>query len=236
MSEVATKANSVKCHICEKTYTTVSILNRHIQEVHKVDERHLTENEFNAYHNKCLSCHNSFKYLRDLREHLVKTHDFVSEVEEHHFFDKEAFEEWFEETSKREKVQYILRRGIQKMRCHQGEGTISVYFCNRSGGQLATLPLERRKRATKKQGSRKLNFACTSQIKVTEVNGHFIVTYYKTHYQHDKDLKHLGLLKSEKEEIARKLLAGVTTDECVFTRFCFVFRYSFVCLQSFAGG
>lgn len=220
MSEVTKPTtNSIKCPICEKTYATVSTLNRHIQEVHKIEERQPIEHEFNAYFNKCLTCHKSFKYLRYLREHLVQQHDFQSEIEEYSFGNKEAFEKWLEETCKAEKVQYILTRGAKKMQCEQGAATISLYYCNRSGVQTIRLPLEQRKRATKMQGSRKLNYACTSQIKVTEMNGSYFVEYYKTHYQHDRELKHLSIPKSEKEEIAKKLLAGLTADELVFLVF-----------------
>lgn len=209
---------SVECEICQKTFSSRSVLYRHIREVHKIEQRRFQQWDFNIYNNKCFTCYTSFKYLKDLREHLVQSHDFVSETEELSFQTNDKFERWLEETCKKDKVQYILTRGVKKMTTELGSGKICWYSCNRSVRCVGKAIEKERKRTIKTQGSRKLNYACTSQIKLTEMDGFCFVTYYKTHYRHDKELKHLRITKSEKEVIAQKLLAGIPTSEWVNNR------------------
>lgn len=199
---------STACDVCEKTFTTRSVLNRHLKEVHKVKKQFFLSYDFDRYNNKCFACNRSFKYVKDLREHLVQEHNFQSEVEELSFRNVSEFEVWLEETCRTDKVQYILTRGTAAVNLEEGVGKVSVYCCNRSGKKVRTIPDEQRKRMTKTQGSSKLDFACTSQIKLTEIDGFCFATYYKTHYRHDRDLKHLPISKSDKEKIAQKLIAG----------------------------
>lgn len=202
---------SLKCNHCNQTLASKSSLNRHIKEVHKIEERPLHMSDFDTYNNKCLTCFKSFKSVKDLREHLVQQHNFISEEEELCFENIREFEKWLEEICKKEKVQYILSRGRFSLK---KEGRrVCLYYCNRSIRAGVHVRKEERKRITKRQGSRKLNYACTSQIKLTEVDGKCYVTYYKTHYMHDRNIKHLSILKSEKEEIAYKILAGTPTSK-----------------------
>lgn len=206
------------CEVCQKVFTSGSVLYRHIREVHQIKQRFFQVHNFNYYNNKCFTCHTSFKYVKDLRDHLVQRHDFISEEEELKFKSFAEFESWLEQICKRDKVQYNLTRGSKKVNL---KGTkVNFYSCNRSIRNINKVPEKQRKRTTKTQGSRKLDYACTSQIKLTEVQGFYIVTYYKSHYRHEKDLKHLSIPKSDKHEIVKKLLAGIPTSEFVFC-FCF---------------
>lgn len=219
---------STMCDICDKNFSTRSVLNRHLREVHEIETPLFLAYDFDRYNNKCFTCHHSFKYVKDLREHLTREHSFPSEVEELSFRNIGEFEEWLEETCKKDKVQYILTRGAAAVNLEEGLGKVSVYACNRSG-RKATVREEERKRNTKTQGSNKLNFACTSQIKLTEIDGFCFATYYKTHYRHDRDLKHLPISKTDKEKIAQKLIAGIPTKQLVNRR---VFNIPF-CLIDF---
>lgn len=67
------------------------------------------------------------------------------------------------------------------------------------------------KRASKVQGSKKINFNCTSQIKieVNKLNRSVFIKFYKTHYGHSIDLQHLKIPKTDRMTIAQKLASGV---------------------------
>lgn len=190
-------------------------MNRHSREVHKIARRHLSAHDFDVYNNKCFTCASSFKYVKDLREHLTREHDFRSEVEELSFRSFEEFETWLEETCRRDRVEYVLHRGKKAVNLEEGSGKVSMYVCNRSGKSMKIVPEEERKRTKKTHGSTKLKYACTSQIKLTEIDGFCFATYYKTHYRHDRDVQHLHIRKSDKEKIAQMLLGGHSTSALV---------------------
>lgn len=221
---------SLNCDICAKTFTTNSVLYRHKRQIHKIVSKHYQQHDFNVHNNKCFTCYTSFKYIKHLRDHLVQQHNFVSDVEELSFRNLSEFENWLETICKRDKVQYVLMRGTKHVDLEIGRGRVSFYSCSRSVKKTQRKPSSpQRKRTTK---TRKLDYACTSQIKLTEVGGYCFATYFKTHYRHERDVKHLRILKSEREAIARKLLVGVPTSEFVFGanfKFQIYSQLSFVC-------
>lgn len=68
---------------------------------------------------------------------------------------------------------------------------------------------ENRQRSVKSQGSCKLNYTCTSQIVVKKTDEKRNVVYYKTHYGHEKDIRHLRISKKDRTAIAEQLANGV---------------------------
>ncbi|KAJ8943228.1 hypothetical protein NQ314_009801 [Rhamnusium bicolor] len=69
------------------------------------------------------------------------------------------------------------------------------------------------KRMRKIQGSNKINYACTSQIRVIVNKNKCTAFYYKTHYGHNIDLQHLHIPKDERSIIAAKLSSGVSVSQ-----------------------
>ena len=73
------------------------------------------------------------------------------------------------------------------------------YYCHRNG---VYKPRGCGKRQLKSQGSCKSTISCPAMIIVVEKANKFYVTYFTTHYGHDKLLGHLHLADTDKEQIA----------------------------------
>ncbi|KAJ8964112.1 hypothetical protein NQ317_010893 [Molorchus minor] len=109
------------------------------------------------------------------------------------------FEDWLNQIETDNNLKYSKHRGIKR---NSDDTKIIYYNCSRSGKQNI-LTEDVRKRSLKVQGSAKLELGCTSQIKLTKnVNGDFNVNYFKEHYGHKYELKHLNL----SENCEKKLL------------------------------
>lgn len=73
---------------------------------------------------------------------------------------------------------------------------------------------EERKRSEKVQGSSKQNIACTSQIILTITSsGEYVTEYFKNHYGHNFDLKHLHISENCRRNIASKMIMGVSPKQ-----------------------
>ncbi|XP_050315270.1 uncharacterized protein LOC126749605 [Anthonomus grandis grandis] len=93
---------------------------------------------------------------------------------------------------------------------NKGENTEIIYYkCNRSNINKVTIK-EHRQRNLKSQGTCKLNFTCTSQIKVVYKSNKCSIHWIKTHYNHKTELEHIRLSSRMKNEIAAKLVSGLS--------------------------
>lgn len=95
---------------------------------------------------------------------------------------------------------------------------VEYWYCNRSGIYQSTSQGDR-KRKLKSQGILKINNNCTSSITLT-INikeGTVQAIIYHTHYGHEAELKHLRIPKSDKQEIASKLLQGVKIEDILLS-------------------
>ncbi|KAJ8969217.1 hypothetical protein NQ317_015267 [Molorchus minor] len=117
-------------------------------------------------------------------------------------------------------VQYVRDNG--RKICTSNNTATYYYNCNRSfmsrGNKTCVTSMKTQigKRLTKSQGSSKLDFNCTSQIKVVhEQNNKISVTYYKTHYKHDKQIQHLRISKADRTIVANKLMSGVSISKII---------------------
>lgn len=94
---------------------------------------------------------------------------------------------------------------------------VEYWYCNRSG--IYQSASQDRRRKLKSQGILKINNNCTSSITVTininEGTVHAII--YHTHYGHEAELVHLRIPKSDKQEIASKLLQGVKIEDILLS-------------------
>ncbi|XP_031354777.1 uncharacterized protein LOC116179198 isoform X5 [Photinus pyralis] len=69
-------------------------------------------------------------------------------------------------------------------------------------------------RLLKSKGSCKMSSCCTSQIKLIKKGGNdILIQWQKTHYGHTLDLKHVRLSVQDREEVALKLISGVTSEK-----------------------
>ncbi|KAB0792267.1 hypothetical protein PPYR_14226 [Photinus pyralis] len=74
-------------------------------------------------------------------------------------------------------------------------------------------------RNQKTQGTQKIGFSCTSHLKLKVCNetNNVSVRYFKTHYGHDLQLQHIRIPKSARNDIAAKLVLGVSVPKVVDT-------------------
>lgn len=109
----------------------------------------------------------------------------------------------------KENSTYILNTGKKNGK----NGTISYYECCRSGEYKEKAI---KNRSTKSQGTKKINFNCTSHIVLFEPfeKEECFATIYKDHYGHETDeLQHLSIPMPIKCEIASKISQGVTFEK-----------------------
>lgn len=52
--------------------------------------------------------------------------------------------------------------------------------------------------------SNKIDSRCPARMRVTNIEGHIIVDYCKTHVGHSKSIEFLHLTKEERDELSRK--------------------------------
>ncbi|XP_072399070.1 uncharacterized protein [Diabrotica undecimpunctata] len=205
---------AVMCKICKKILSSQSCLNRHNKKVHNQKKTEIISYELNVFNSKCFECAISFKFIKDLRTHLQDKHNVAIEMIEITFNDSKEFDDWLEDINKKEKTEYVLTRGCKLRKTDDGTVKMYYYHCNRSYKKCNIIQDEVRKRLPKIQGSEKLLFSCTSQIISSQLNnGKCIVTYYKSHYHHDNEIRHLHLSKIDKNQVANKLLAGVSVSK-----------------------
>lgn len=196
---------AVACLVCYKIYSSQSALNDHLKQ-HQVNKNVLSH-DFHVHKAKCLDCKCSFRFISDLRYHLEIKHSFESGMEKFEFNNKPEFEKWIDAIQTEKNVNYV-KKGADPKR------TNIYYNCNRSAVNNKYKSLN--KRITKSQGSCKLPFLCTSQIIVKVENAStFKVTWYKSHYKHNEEIEHVRIPKTEKQNVANKLVAGVSMSRIV---------------------
>ena len=145
--------------------------------------------------------------MRNLIDHLEKSHGEELSVSEHTFLSIKEFEDWKKEQEKSSKCLYVQDSGCRM----QGLNRKRYFYCHRSGIFKAK---GKRLRAIKTQGTCKINRFCTANMKVSEdtVNGKVIVSYCNSHSEHDLDICHLKISTKTKMCIAAKLQSGVSVD------------------------
>ncbi|KAL1510064.1 hypothetical protein ABEB36_004719 [Hypothenemus hampei] len=198
---------SIICIKCNKLFSTQSSHNRHVREVHKDCSDPVPYGRNTIWNNRCLeeNCDCVFRCNKDLVNHLQKTHLMQSfETQFHCFENMSDFENWKSITESLNNCSYIF-----KSKHSSTIGEIIYYKCNRSKTNYIA-KAHKEKRLPKSQGSCKMNVLCTSEIKVIKENGKILVEYQKCHYGHDLEIQHIRLPKSEKQNIASKLVSGIT--------------------------
>ncbi|XP_072395518.1 zinc finger transcription factor family protein 17-like [Diabrotica undecimpunctata] len=196
----------VMCKECSKVYSSQSNLNRHLKEIHGLNAQIIFYDK-NVTSFKCLEgCNISFRLRLELVRHLEDCHNFKMEREMYEFSTIEDFQIWLRNVQSVSNAEYIFPRGLVF--------SVSVkdvyYDCSRSGKSREVSHI--RKRTKKCQGSKKINVACTSQIKLikNETNSRVKAIFDKTHYGHSVDIQHLSIPKVERANIAQKLNSGVS--------------------------
>ncbi|XP_050314961.1 uncharacterized protein LOC126749334 [Anthonomus grandis grandis] len=196
----------VVCKYCEKLFSSQSNINKHIKNVHKLKASAVSYDKA-VWNSKCMesACNSSFQRNEDLVIHLRTEHNMFFETEDLFFTSKKEFAEWKTSMEEQYQCNYVISAKRNK-----GENTEIIYYkCNRSNINKVTIK-EHRQRNLKSQGTCKLNFTCTSQIKVVYKSNKCSIHWIKTHYNHKAELEHIRLSSRMKNEIAAKLVSGLS--------------------------
>lgn len=190
---------------CEKHFLSKGGYYRHIKKCHLRPEPQAVPGKTKCNEPGCLM---TFKYIKDLRQHLNEKHQIQFDVEEKKFNTYSDFLKW--------KVNY--ESGTRSCFYHRKNLTrsgrrVEYWYCNRSGSYQSSIQSRRRK--LKSQGLLKINNNCTSSIilSINEIDDTVQAVIHHTHYGHEAELVHLRIPKTDKQEIASKLLQGVNIED-----------------------
>uniref|UniRef100_A0A1Y1M411 C2H2-type domain-containing protein n=2 Tax=Photinus pyralis TaxID=7054 RepID=A0A1Y1M411_PHOPY len=201
----------VKCEQCSKLFSKRSSLNRHIREVHKMKPK-VASYDTSVWKCKCLEddCNKSFQQNKALITHLTEEHSKTFDYIELSLRDMDEFQSWKTSIEKETKCSYIF-----KSKVNSAVGFTMYYNCNRSfTGKGPRDKNKQYQRLLKSKGSCKMSSCCTSQIKLIKKGGNdILIQWQKTHYGHTLDLKHVRLSVQDREEVALKLISGVTSEK-----------------------
>ncbi|KAF4519201.1 hypothetical protein B566_EDAN013494 [Ephemera danica] len=206
------KVFNCKCSVCEKSYTTVFNLHRHLRRVHKLLVLKLRKGEFicdvcqRCYTSKknlashfsmkhktseqkqkaaitCPECHLVFRQRELLRNHIADTHGVVFESKEFTFSCRDEFEKWKAELEKEDNTKYVRFCGKKK---YSPTKWREYHLCHRTGF------FKRKKNVTrrlKQNGSCKIGGTCPATIIVngTSESEELQVVLWGQHFGHGPD-------------------------------------------------
>lgn len=69
----------VSCSSCSLAFSTQSSLNRHLKSYHNV-LNNIISYDYKVWNSKCNECLCSFKFIKDLRNHLIEKHNYQVET------------------------------------------------------------------------------------------------------------------------------------------------------------
>ncbi|XP_025203003.1 uncharacterized protein LOC112600070 [Melanaphis sacchari] len=190
---------------CEKRFLSKGGYYRHIKKCKLRPEQQIVTGKTKCNEPGCLL---TFKYIRDFRQHLNEKHQIQFEVEEKKFNSYADFLNWKVKYETETRSCFYHRKNLTR-----SGRRVEYWYCNRSGSYNSTLQSRRRK--LKSQGILKINNNCTSSITLTvnKIDDTVQAIIYHTHYGHEAELVHLRIPKSDKQEIASKLLQGVNIED-----------------------
>ncbi|VVC36370.1 Zinc finger C2H2-type,Zinc finger, SWIM-type [Cinara cedri] len=198
------KIERFKCG-CEKRFKSKGGYYRHIKKCKLRPEHQVVTGKTKCNEPECLL---TFKYIRDFRQHLTEKHEIQFDVEDKKFNKYTEFLRWKENYETKTCSCYYHR----KTETRSGR-KVEYWYCNRSGMYQSSAHSRRRK--LKSQGILKINNNCTSSMTLTinEIEDTVQARIYHTHYGHEAELIHLRIPKTDKQEIASKLLEGVKIED-----------------------
>lgn len=194
---------------CEKRFQSKGGYYRHIKKCKLRPEQKIVSGKTKCNEPGCLL---TFKYIRDFRQHLNEQHKIQFDVEDKHFNRYSDFLQWKENYETETRSCFYHR----KTETRSGR-RVEYWYCNRSG--IYQSASQDRRRKLKSQGILKINNNCTSSITVTidKNEGTVQAIIHHTHYGHKAELVHLRIPKSDKQEIASKLLQGVKIEDILLS-------------------
>jgi len=156
-------------------------------------------------HEDCVGQSRVYASVAAYREHLSTAHHVTAILDSCQltFTCEEDMMAWKREQERKSTACFVARRGGQATL----GGMTASYYCHRSGTFTGTQGTG--KRQLKSQGSCRSGKHCTACMAVIEHKGTYTVTYFPTHYGHEKLLGHLHVQSPERLQIAGQLTQGI---------------------------
>ncbi|GFV75937.1 uncharacterized protein TNCV_1455341 [Trichonephila clavipes] len=166
--------DSFKCVECDKTFSTVSNLNRHAKLIH---------NKISTIKQvRCILCNVELISKKALEDHIDLVHNITIEKDTRTFDTFQDFKLWKESIEKQTSSLYV--KNIASKLGKTG-GKMTYFYCHRNGFYNARGDM---KRNMKIAGSNKINGKCPSKMKVYEdIESKVTVEFTKTH----QDIKNI---------------------------------------------
>jgi len=127
------------------------------------------------------------------------------------FITEAAFDEWLHSTQRDNICTFV--KGTRRVDL---SGTVSYYYCSRSGSSKPSVPTSERKRDLKVQGYTKINRTCPAHIiQRVHHDGVVSVKYYSKHLCYTdvyEQLGHIRLPASDRQWLAGKLALQVPIE------------------------
>ncbi|GFV91576.1 uncharacterized protein TNCV_770421 [Trichonephila clavipes] len=160
--------DSFKCVECDKTFSTVSNLNRHAKLIH---------NKVSTIKQvRCIICNVELISKKALEDHIDLVHNITIEKDTRTFDTFQDFKLWKESIEKQTSSLYVKNTGSKSGKTG---GKITYFYCHRNGFYNARGDM---KRNMKIAGSNKINGNCPSKMKVYEdIESKVTVEFHKTH-------------------------------------------------------
>ncbi|GFS70272.1 c2H2-type domain-containing protein [Trichonephila clavipes] len=146
--------DSFKCVECDKTFSTVSNLNRHAKLIH---------NKVSTIKQvRCILCNVELISKEAWEDHIDLVHNITIEKDTRTFDTFQDFKLWKESIEKQTSSLYVKNTGSKSGKTG---GKITYFYCHRNGFYNARGDM---KRNMKIAGSNKINGNCPSKMKVYE--------------------------------------------------------------------
>ncbi|XP_045463906.1 uncharacterized protein LOC123673461 [Harmonia axyridis] len=198
--------NNLTCDICKKKFSRVWVKNRHLKDIHHVEEKKSESRK--AVHMKCPICPEEEKKPFDshgiLSTHLEEIHSISIKTSLLNFRNEEEFEAWRATDNRTANYTKRLSKNTKN-------GLLVYYECNRS--YFSGYTSQCSKRNMKTGGSIKISGFCPSRIHAKFSSAGVSVKYVETHVGHKDELRSKHLSKKQQEIIAGKLMSGVTKEK-----------------------
>ncbi|XP_028133200.2 uncharacterized protein LOC114328532 [Diabrotica virgifera virgifera] len=192
------------CKDCNlKPFSSQSALVTHRNAVHGAVR--VQTYPIDVHANKCLDgCLISFPTVKDLRQHLARIHKILTGQEIFEFDDKDEFLKWMENINRDPRRKYIKTCELQDNEYL----LVTHYDCKPVKDSISNDEDSDNSYAIQEDGE---SPSCTSQILVVNNlrTNLIVVTFFKNHYGHTKDMGHL---EKPVSYVCRKSLSCVSKN------------------------
>ncbi|XP_072034289.1 uncharacterized protein [Amphiura filiformis] len=196
---------------CTKIFAANYNLKRHMIKAHKINA--ISDN----LNIKCLhpTCTNQFVHVTKMLTHLEDEHGVEIQREKLTFKTLDEFYKWKENEQTTNFVYFSKYQGVATPK--DGDSVVLYFKCQRDGSNRPHRASGHTPKTNKTRGSVKMNMVCPARmvVKVSKNDGTVMVEYIQSH-SHPitaEDSRRQPMPSSLREDIERKLSAGMTEDE-----------------------